>query len=342
LFKKNKVMLSSPLHRLVWQPIAETMGLVETIIVVFGVIAIAYAAAYFKLLDERVGDGLSDFVFVIAAPLLLFRTMVTADFHGAAPWSLWIAYFTGVIIAWAASDIAIKTVFGRDNRAGVVAGVSGAFSNLVFLGMPLMLGVFGQDGFSILSLIVAVHMPIMMAASITLHELAMRRDGVFKGETHWASVIRSFISSLLRNPFVLGILAGWVWRLTGLQMPETADSLIQLLGGVAGPVALFAMGMGLRKFGISGNIAAALVTSAIKLFVMPAVVLGVAWLIGLPPFTAKIAVVAAALPAGVNSYLIATRFGTGQALASNSMVMATALSAFTLAFWIAVTTHVFG
>jgi malonate transporter len=36
------------------------MGLVETIIVVFGVIAIAYAAAHFKLLDERVGDGLSD------------------------------------------------------------------------------------------------------------------------------------------------------------------------------------------------------------------------------------------------------------------------------------------
>ncbi len=47
------------------------MGLIQTIIVVFGVIAIAYAAAHFKLLDERVGDGLSDFVFMIAAPLLL-------------------------------------------------------------------------------------------------------------------------------------------------------------------------------------------------------------------------------------------------------------------------------
>jgi len=109
------------------------MGLIQTIIVVFGVIAIAYAAAHFKLLDERVGDGLSDFVFMIAAPLLLFRTMVTADFHGTAPWSLWTSYFIGVIFAWAASDLAIKLFFGRDNRAGVVAGVSGAFSNLVFL-----------------------------------------------------------------------------------------------------------------------------------------------------------------------------------------------------------------
>ena len=233
------------------------MGLIQTIIVVFGVIAIAYAAAHFKLLDERVGDGLSDFVFVIAAPLLLFRTMVTADFHGTAPWSLWTTYFIGVIVAWAASDLAIKLFFRRDNRAGVVAGVSGAFSNLVFLGMPLMLGVFGQNGFAILSLIVAVHMPVMMAASITLHELAMRRDGVFKGESHWIAVIGSFFNSLLRNPFVLGILAGWIWRLLGLRMPDAADALIETLSGVAGPVALFAMGMGLKKFGISGNMAAA-------------------------------------------------------------------------------------
>ena len=318
------------------------MGLVETILVVFGVIAIAYAAAQFKLLDERVGDGLSDFVFVVAAPLLLFRTMVTADFHGAAPWQLWISYFIGVVVAWIASDLAIKVLFGRDNRAGVVAGVSGAFSNLVFLGMPLMLGVFGQEGFAILSLIVAVHMPIMMAASITLHEFALRRDGVFDGESHLSAVVASFFKSLLRNPFVIGILAGWLWRQTGLRMPVVADSLIQTLASVAGPVALFAMGMGLKKFGVSGHIAASLVMSSIKLLLMPAVVLAAALLIGLPAFTAKIAVTAAALPAGVNSYLIATRFGTGQALASNSMVMATALSALTLAFWVSVVTHIFG
>jgi malonate transporter and related proteins len=318
------------------------MSLIQTIIVVFGVIAIAYAAAHFKLLDERVGDGLSDFVFVIAAPLLLFRTMVTADFHGAAPWILWVSYFSGVVIAWVTSDLAIKYMFGRDNRAGVVAGVSGSFSNLVFLGMPLVLGAFGQNGFAILSLIVAVHMPIMMAASISLHEVAMRRDGVFNGESHLTAVVTSFFRSLLRNPFVLGILAGWLWRLAGLPMPQTADALIHTLAGVAGPVALFAMGMGLKKFGVSGNIAAALVMSVIKLLVMPMVVLAAVWLLGLPPFTAKIAVVSAALPAGVNSYLIATRFGTGQALASNSMVMATALSAVTLVFWVSVVTYIFG
>jgi malonate transporter len=318
------------------------MVLVQTIIVVFGVIAVAYAAAHFKLLDERVGDGLSEFVFMIAAPMLLFRTMATADFHGVAPWGLWTAYFTGLAVAWALSDLAVKVIFRRDNRAGVVAGVSGAFSNLVFLGMPLMLGVYGQDGFAILSLIVAIHMPSVMAASITLHEIALRRDGVFQGEGNLRTIVVSFFKSLLRNPFVVGILAGWLWRWTGVQLPSLVDSMVQVLGSVAGPVALFAMGMGLKKFGISGHLAASLVIAMIKLFVMPAIVLGVALAIGLPPFTAKIAVVAAALPAGVNSYLIATKFRTAEALASNSMVIATALSAVTVVFWATVATHFFG
>ena len=102
------------------------------------------------------------------------------------------------------------------------------------------------------------------------------------------------------------------------------------------------MGLGLRKFGISGNVRPALVLSMLKLFLMPAVVLGTALLFGLPPLTAKVAVAAAALPSGVNSYLFAIQFGTGQALASNQMTIATACAVVTLAFWLTVVQAVFG
>ena len=60
----------------------------------------------------------------------------------------------------------------------------------------------------------------------------------------------------------------------------------------------------------------------------------VAWLLDLPPLTAQVAVVAAGLPSGVNSYLIAVQFNTGQALASNQMTIATAGAAITTSFWV--------
>jgi predicted permease len=75
---------------------------------------------------------------------------------------------------------------------------------------------------------------------------------------------------------------------------------------------------------------------------MPAVVLATTLVAGLPPFTAKILVIAASMPTGVNPYLIASRFGTGQVLASNTMTVSTILAVLTTGFWLALAQSVFG
>ena len=151
--------------RLRWpcSPISAAMSpLVETVLFVFGLVALGYLAGLTGYLKAETGDALSEFAVGVAMPLLLFRTMVGADFHGAAPWALWAAYFSPRGVAWTAGHLVITRIFGRDSQAGVVGGVATAFSNLVLLGIPFMLGVFGQEGFEILSLIIAVHLPTMI------------------------------------------------------------------------------------------------------------------------------------------------------------------------------------
>ena len=278
----------------------------------------AICAGVSGYLKPSVGDALSEFAVGVAMPLLLFQTMVRADFHGAAPWSLWTTYFVAVAVAWTAGHLVTTRLFGRDSQAGVVGGVATAFSNLVLLGIPFMLGVFGRQGFEILSLIVSVHLPSMMAASIVLFELFGRSKEAAK--LHPLDMLRTFARRLAGNPLIVGILAGLAWRMLGVPMPALAGRFVGALADIAGPLALFAMGLGLRNFGISGQLGPAIVLSALKLMLMPAVALAMAWLVGLPPLPAKVAVAAAALPSGVNSYLIATQFGTGQALASNQMI----------------------
>ena len=125
-------------------------------------------------------------------------------------------------------------------------------------------------------------------------------------------------------------------------MPALPARLVGSLADIAGPIALFAMGLSLSRFGLSGNIRPAFVLSAAKLFLMPAVAMLLAWLLELPPLTAQVAVTAAALPSGVNSYLIATQFGTGQALATNQMTIATACAVATMALWVSLAQMVFG
>ena len=131
-------------------------------------------------------------------------------------------------------------------------------------------------------------------------------------------------------------------RLTGLPLGGPARRIADSLAALAGPVALFAMGMSLKDYGLKGNLAPAAALAAIKLMVMPALALGFALALGLPPLAASVSVLAASLPAGVNSYLIATRFGTGQGLAANSMTLGTLLAALSSVFWFAVAKAVFG
>lgn len=313
--------------------------LVETVLFVFSLVALGYLAGLTGYLKPASGEGISEFAVNVAMPLLLFQTMVQSDFHGVTPWSLWAAYFAAVAITWTCGHLVMTRMFGRDARAGIVGGVSSAYSNVVLLGAPFILGVFGASGFEVLSLLVSVHLPIMMMASIVLFEMFGRAGG----ETvHPLRVIKSFLRRLFINPLIIGILAGLGWRFTGTPMPDLVERLVDTLADTAGPVALFAMGLSLRRFGISGNIRPALALSALKLFLMPALVLAFVWLLGLPPLTAKVAVVVAALPSGINSYLIAVQFNTGQALASNQMTLATASAVLTTSFWLTVVVHIFG
>ncbi|CAN0652977.1 MULTISPECIES: AEC family transporter [unclassified Nitratireductor] len=304
--------------------------LVETVAFVFGLVAFGYISGWTGLLKTETGEALSEFAVTIAVPLLLFRTMAGAEFGSSIPWALWITYFSAVGVAWVAGHFTIMRFFGRDARVGVVAGLSTSFSNLVLLGIPFMLGVYGQEGFEVLSLIVSIHLPVMLGASILLFSLVGRKG------TGAIGIAREFLTKLFSSPLILGIVAGLLWRFSGLEMPALGTRFVDALANVAGPVALFAMGLGLNRFGITGDVRPAIVIAALKLFLMPAVALGVALAVGLPAFSAQVAVVAAALPSGVNPYLIASRFGTGQALASNAMTIGTLFAVFTTAFWLSV------
>jgi predicted permease len=308
---------------------------------IFGLIGIGYGTARIGLLGQEVGKGLADFVFTIAIPVLLFKTLASADFGIAAPWRIWSAYFAGAGLTWTLSHIAIRRLFKRDARAGVVAGLSGSYGNTVLIGIPLVQTAFGEAGMVSLLIIIAVHLTVMMLASLILFEWALRVDGVASGAVDRSAIWRRFITNLARNPIVIGVLTGIVWRLADLPVTGVPAMLIDPLAQIAGPVALFATGMGLARYGIARNVPQALVITVFKLGAMPAIVLAAGWAIGLAPLGIAVATLAAACPTGVNPFLIAGRFGTGEAIASNAIAISTVAGFASVAIWLAILQRLF-
>ncbi|MGL5113687.1 MAG: AEC family transporter [Beijerinckiaceae bacterium] len=304
----------------------DTLGIVFPI---FAIIAFGYLAAWIGLLGEKTADGLSDFVFVIAIPILLFRTLAAAPLPEAQPWFYWLAFFSSLAVVWAATTLIGARVFGLKGREGAIAGFSAAQANTVFIGIPLVLRVHGEAGAVPLSLLIAVHLPITMTAATLLVE---RAEG---GKAD----LREMALKLVTHPLLIGIGLGVLWRMTGLPLPAPALSVAKLIGDSAGPVALFALGMTLRRYGGGAPLGLVGVMAFLKLMALPALVYVMAFhVLPMPPLWASVAVLFAACPSGVNGYLLAQRYRTGVALASSAIAVSTLCAVVTMTFWVFVAT----
>lgn len=310
--------------------VPETLSIVLSI---FGLIGLGYVAARTGFLSPSVREGLSDFVFTLAVPILLFKTLATADLHGVAPWRIWIAYFAPFAAVWALSHFMIRRFFGRDGRAGIVGGGSAAYGNVVLIGVPLMEATFGQSGMVFIIVVISVHMPLMMIASLLLHEWTLRGEGGDASDVGGAGFRRLALSVIL-NPILIAIALGAAWRTIGLGMPQVLAAIVDPLARSAGPLALFASGMALVDYGIARQVRAAAAISTLKLILMPAAVLLAARAVGLPPLGVAALTLTAACPTGVNAFLIASRMRTGEALASNTLIISTAMGVVTVTLWL--------
>jgi predicted permease len=309
-------------------------AVLHDVLPVFLLILTGYLTALGGLLKEEVGEALGQFVFRIAVPVLLFRTIALADVAGGTPVRLWIAYFSGVAVAWTVGHLVATLLFGRERRIGVIAGVSSAFANNVFIGLPLVERVVGPDGMVAVSILLAVHLPLMMIAGTVLMEAAVRRETGAEGRGI-AAVVRQTLVNLAQNPLVIGLLAGSALHATGLSLPSLVDNLTAQIAGIAGPAALLSLGMALKRYGVSGNLGLSSVIAALKLVLLPASVWTSCHLLGLSPRWTAAMVLTSSVPTGVNAWLIATRFNAGQGLAASAITLSTFFGVATVTFWAA-------
>lgn len=299
------------------------LHILSIVLPVFGLIAIGYGARRTKLVLDRTGDGLSDFVFTIAVPALIFKTLTGAELPESQPWGYWFAYFAAVALVWWIAMIIGKRVFGLSHMENVVTGFLAAQANTVMVGIPLILEAYGKPGVVPLFLLIAIHLPIMMTAATIMAE---------KGHANWKRMLRQ----LLLHPILLAIFFSTAFRLSGLPVPATIKMIIDMLGAAAIPCALFAMGIALYRYGIGEDFKVAATITGLKLILHPLLVYVFAFhVFSMPKVWAGVAVLFAASPAGVNAYLFAERYRSGARIASSAIALSTGLSVVTTAFWLA-------
>ena len=292
---------------------------------IFALIGMGAAAIRLRLLDTGAVKGMSDFVFFLAMPSLLFRSMVTApplrllDVAGS--------FIAGALLLFILATVLSRMVFrARIATAGVFA-LNAVFGNTVMLGVPIIDSAYGAEGVAYLLAVVAFHSALLLPLATILIEADGSGPGGHRGPL---DVLRAVLPGLLRNPVVMVIVAALAWRATGLGLAAPVEQLLHLLGAAGPPLALFCLGATLPKpEGLKGLRDVAL-ASALKLLAMPALVALFAWLAGVRDVAFAVVVLAAAMPTGANAFMLARRFGTMMEASASTVVVSTALSLLSL------------
>lgn len=289
---------------------------------VFALIGMGAAAVRLRLLDAGAVKGMSDFVFYLAMPSLLFRSMVTApplrlvDVAGS--------FILGAFLLFAVSAVLARLAWRARLADASVFALNAVFGNTVMLGVPIVDSAFGAEGVAYLLAVVAFHSALLLPlATILIEADAGQGRGAL-------DVVRATLPGLVRNPVVVCIVSALAWRATGLGLAAPVDRLLMLLGAAGPPLALFCLGATLPKpEGLKG-MGDVVVASVLKLLVMPALVAGLAWLAGVRGTAFAVVVLAAAMPTGANAFLLARRFHTMMEASASTVVASTALSLLTL------------
>jgi len=314
--------------------------------VIWVIILVGYLTGRSGVLGPHGQHVLARTAFFVASPALLFETLSAADVEAVLGPQLLVATVSALAAAALYLLVARLLLPRRSASETIMGALSASLVNSANLGIPIAAYVLGDAALAAPVLIfqLAVYTPLYVAAldTATAAEARARREGsaggTGPGRTHdagrppgpvrplgrWARAWRQ-AGHIAMNPMIIGSVLGLAFSATGWQLPGPVAESVSLIAGASIPAMLLAFGMSLvgsrpleRAAGRRADVA---VASAVKLVVHPAL----AWLVagpvlGLEGRDLLTAVVLGSLPTAQNVFVSASRYGTGEVTAKDTVL----------------------
>jgi len=290
--------------------------------------------ALLGILMKRMGiinDGFIKYgnkvIFYFAIPVTIFNHIHRADLSVVfdAPFLLfnvaWLIFFFFAI--WV-----LAFMFMRD-KDSVSSFVNSAYrSSLSVVGPPLLVLMFYGDGEILPKGILTVSILLIVSyatASVlfAVHDPKAREKGV-----------GGVLLSIVKNPIVIGVLAGLAFNFLGFTLPTFAASTVSGLSGIVKPLAMICVGGNLSFRGFDVKFKYVAISVAVKLFIMPISAVIVAYLLGFRDSDLTIIMIMNALPMAVGAYVMQAELGGDTYIGASVLMFSMSLSALTLTLYI--------
>jgi malonate transporter and related proteins len=298
----------------------------------FLIVALGYLFTRAWRCPRKLSDALSQVVFTIALPALLFGLM--SDLSRLPPVDLRVlaAFFGSCLLVFGIARHIGWWLFKLDGVSQSLFALAAIFSNNALLGIPLAKATLGDAAMPTVALVLVFNSLTLWTLVTVSVEWARQGSPTLTG-------FGATLKGVLKNPLIIAILSGTLVGLMGWRLPNMIKEPLHWVGIAAAPLALFTLGMGLAEHGIKAHWKLSLSMTALKLLLQPLVVWLLARAMGLPATETSAVVLLGSVAVGANVYLMSRHFRVLEGPVAASLVLSTAGSALTTPLILALLSH---
>lgn len=293
-----------------------TEVVISQVLMIFLLVGFGFVLKKIKLLNDGFTKSSSDLIVYVTLPAMIISSMDRDFSSEVAKTSLQI-FLLGAVMYACTTILAYLFVsvkkFDEDQRGVYMYMI--IFGNVGYLGYPVSAILFGSIGV-FYSAVFNIWFNLL---TWTLGVSIMSRR-------------RLSLSKILLNPGLISTLLGLLIFLTPLTVPTTVKSVLDSVGSMTTPLAMFLVGAFLAEAHLKDFIAKIdlYFASILKLVVAPLMVYLCVKYLKTDSIVKMLPVMMAGMPSGVNTAIFARMFNRDYKLAAQGVVLSTALSMISL------------
>jgi malonate transporter len=213
-------------------------------------IALGYACTRLGLFAKDDMQVFGRFTLQLALPALLFNALSQRSVAEILNFNYLLVYALGSLMVLALGLWWARKVMGQSLSYSSMMAMGMSCPNSGFVGYPIILLSFGPVAGVALALNMVVENFLLLPLLLAIAD-AQGRPG------QWKTVLRQTLQSVLKNPMVWGVVAGFSFSLSGLQMPGSLGRTIDWFAQSSAVLSLFVIGgslVGLQARGLQATV----------------------------------------------------------------------------------------
>lgn len=287
-------------------------------------ISFGYGVRERGVVTEEFMEKLNKMVFRLFFPCMTFYNIYKADADAVPSPVLLIFLAVGILATEGILILTVPRIVKENPRRGVI--IQAIYrSNFILFGMPLTISIFGDAASSAAAMVITVVTSIYNITSVMILEM-------FRGEGKTS--LKSLVMNLVKNPLLQGAFVGLFFFFMKLKLPGCLAEPIGAFANMTSPLALFILGGTMHFNAIGKNLKYLVPSLVIKLVILPAVMIAIAYWLGMRGLELFFMITIYATPVAAASYPMAQNMGGDGELAGQFVVISTVVSVFTLFLWI--------